>query len=134
VAHGWKTINGQSGTSIDYKVGASGDAVSCTLTSNAVCLMPDVVSNALYFTVDGNRIISFPNPVTGVLTLTGLEPIAHWETVELTDLAGNNKLATKNIINQTIIKIDITNLPSGTYIILLRSKQGKPAHLKIIKM
>ncbi|MFP4047529.1 MAG: T9SS type A sorting domain-containing protein, partial [Bacteroidales bacterium] len=75
--------------------------------------------------------ISFsPNPVTGQGTLEGL-PFDQW-TINVYDMTGR-KISERNFKGGESIKWDFSGYLPGTYMMVVRSQEGKTIRLKIVK-
>jgi len=51
----------------------------------------------------------------------------------VTSAGGQNMMKEAAVSNRTTVSVDISRLPAGTYILILRRKTGKNAFLKFIK-
>jgi large repetitive protein len=133
-AHSWQNITGATGASFSYTPALSGDKVRCTVTGNITCAgQQTAISEALTFTVvSGGRIT--PNPVNDVLTISNLQTSDDWETVEIVNMNGGNKVMTVNVVNQTSISVNVGGLPGGMYVAVLKSRSGATLQLKFMKL
>ena len=75
-----------------------------------------------------------PNPVNDVLTVTNLDPDDHWQTLEIANMNGGNKLIVRNIVNQTNVSINVSQLPAGVYVVILTSTTGEKGYFKFVKL
>lgn len=78
-------------------------------------------------TFDGDSFKAYPNPVTHVLNLSYAGTI---ETVEVFNLMGQQ--VTGKTINQTDYALDMSSLPSGTYLVKM-SSEGASKTVKVLK-
>lgn len=143
--HGWQLIPGAGNASLSYLAAASGDKLRATLGSNAACATAiSVNSNDLRFTVTtvtavGNvnardfGISYYPNPAKNILIIDSLKISDQWLTAMVTSAGGQNMMKEAAVSNRTTVSVDISRLPAGTYILILRRKTGKNAFLKFIK-
>lgn len=143
--HGWQLIAGAGNASLSYTALASGDKLRATLTSNAACATPLTVnSNDLRFTVTtvtavGNvnarrfGIHYYPNPAKNFLIIDSLQQNHQWETAAVESIDGKRMDEVENIRNKTSFTLNIARLPAGTYLLVLRRKEGAGAYLKFIK-
>ncbi|WP_177762458.1 fibronectin type III domain-containing protein [Flavobacterium sp. I3-2] len=76
---------------------------------------------------DKNELKYFPNPVDDVLTISYSDVITQ---IEVFDLLGKRVQTLQT--NENEVKVDLSNLPSGTYIIQLKT-DSKQQFVKIIK-
>jgi hypothetical protein len=84
-------------------------------------------------TTDSISVRLYPNPTSGSFTLDSLKLSDQWETVDIADSEGRIKLSI-NIENRTSITIDTSYLPSGIYMAILRSRNGKVATTRFMKL
>jgi hypothetical protein len=104
------------------------------VASNAPCASPQTVTSApVTFTVRSGARVT-PNPVTDNMTVNGLLLSDNWETLEVADMNGGNKLITQNIANQTSVTIRVGQLPAGQYLVILVSRTGDTKHIRFMKM
>jgi endonuclease I len=143
---GWTNISGNN-SGISYLPTATGNKLRCLLTSNAgncVSSTP-VISNILVFTITPVTAINpvaannfgiklFPNPVVDYVWLTQLRLNDKWQTLHIQSIDGKQNLVQKNIQNLTSIKLDITPLSSGIYIVTLKRNSGGNAYIKFVKL
>lgn len=138
---GWIDIPASTLLTLAYTPLHTGDKVRCLLTNSDLCSTPlTAISNELVFTVNNangginNRAIHFyPNPAYSVLYIDSLKAADNWETVDLYSADGKKVMASQNINDREAISLDLKRLAAGTYIVLLRRKNGKPVHCKLIK-
>ena len=136
--HSWLSIAGGSDPIIKYTAAESGDKLMCMLTSNATCSTTSTaVSNVLSFTIvipENNGIKIYPNPVNSILTIDNLANADEWSTLQIVNIDGTKIILSQNIYGLSKVSLNVTALQSGTYIIILRGKQGKVAYLRFVKM
>ena len=144
--HTWQNISGASSASINYSPSQTGNKLRCVLTSNAVCASPAAVtSNALAFTVypvtaippvaaTNYGIRYFPNPVHDILFIDSLKLSDRWQTLDVFLMDGKKQISQFNISNRRSVNLDVSGLPSGQLIAVLRKKNGAPVYLKFIKL
>lgn len=141
--HNWQNIPGATNATLDYVPGATGDKVRCMLGNTLTCAIPSVVtSTPLMFTVvSGGRtpngpfgVLYYPNPATSVLTLDSLKLEDKWETVEIMTMSGDNRIAPRDVRNQTRVSVYIGALPAGTYVAVLRRASGGFGYYRFIKL
>jgi hypothetical protein len=143
--HTWQDIIAGTDSALAYLPAKTGDRIRCKLTSNANCASTTVVySSPLTFTVNLITAVNpdpvsqygihlYPNPVSTVLTLEPLKIRDKWEMLEIRGIEGKQYI-TKEIKNQTSVSLVITQLESGTYVLVLRSSVGNVATIKFLKL
>jgi len=57
-----------------------------------------------------------------------------WRTLEVLSLDGRSSMAPINISNRTSVSVNISRLPQGQFIGLLRKEDGSFAILKFVKL
>ncbi len=144
--HSWAVIPGATLQTINYQPAQTGVKLRCILTSNGGCPSPvSITSSPLVFTVNfvtavdpvpGSNygIAYFPNPVTNILYIDSLRLSDKWQTLEVTGIDGRPVLSIKNIVNRTMVFVNVIHLPAGMYIAVLRRNNGAAAYLKFIKL
>jgi len=75
-----------------------------------------------------------PNPANQIIILDSLTLSKKYETVEITDMQAKRVLPLFNIKNQITVSIDISSLIGGTYLAIIRQKDGTYTVLKFIKL
>ena len=134
----WTNIPQANSTTINYLPNESGDKLRCVLTGNATCssIMP-VVSNTIIISLVPLNIISnikfYPNPVGNVLNIDSLNISDNWINLEIIALNGKTCIVTQSIIGMTTALINVSTLPTGIYIVVLRNNAGKKVSFKIVK-
>jgi trimeric autotransporter adhesin len=143
--HSWQLIPSAGNASLSYTALASGDKLRATLTSNAACAAPLAVnSNDLRFTVTtvtavGNvnarefGIYYYPNPAKNILIIDSLKMSDQWLTATITSADGQKMMKEEYLNNRSVVTLNISRLPAGTYMLILRRKTGKNAFFKFIK-
>lgn len=71
----------------------------------------------------------FPNPTTGMVTVTALKNNG---TVEILDMLGRKLDEVFYQAGKTLI-VDLSNLAAGPYTLLFLDKSGKRWHVKVIR-
>ena len=144
--HTWQTISGASSATINYSPTQTGNKLRCVLTSNMVCASPiAVTSNALAFTVypvtaippvaaSDYGIRCFPNPAYDNLFIDSLNLADKWQSLDLFSNDGKKLITTLNITGRRSVTLDVSRLPAGQLIAVLRRKSGAPVYLKFIKL
>lgn len=140
--HGWQNISGAIFNTLSYEPKKTGDKTRCVLSSNIPCAVASAItSEPLVFEVMSGRpsaepaaVIYYPNPATSHLIIDSLKISDLWETLDITNLSGTNKLITQNISNTTRVTIALDRLANGMYVAVLRRKTGSPVYLKFVKM
>ena len=103
------------------------------------------MSNALAFTVYPVTAISpvagsnysircFPNPAYDNLFIDSLSLADKWQKLDLFSNDGKKLITTLSIIGRRSVTLNVSRLPAGQFIIVLRRKTGAPAYLKFIKL
>ncbi len=113
------------------------DKITCEVTSSYICPQPSKatsntirlkISTGIKGTWAGKVPTIYPNPVKDLLMIEG---IATGTTIQLTDVAG------RTLIRKTAISsnetLNIQNLISGNYILLLDDNKGNNIRVKITK-
>jgi hypothetical protein len=75
-----------------------------------------------------------PNPTTGILHIDSLKLSDQWQTLEILNGDGTQRLATYAIQNQTSVTLNVESLRPGLYFGVLRRSNGNPVSFKFIKM
>lgn len=144
-AEGWTGIPGAKALSLSYTPRKTGDKVRCVMTSSAPCAFPKIsYSNALAFTVSTvtalepepakrYNIILYPNPVQGSLYLGGLQLSDKWEHLQIITSDGRQVGRAYSLVGLTKTSINLSNLPSGIYVLLLIGKNEKKLYQKLSK-
>ena len=103
------------------------------ITYNETCASEEsepynVTVTNIYFSETGNKIIVYPNPVTGYLFIETQENIPY--NVEIFTINGDKVLLNETLteFNNQIIKVDVAGLPKGIY--LLKISYGNEWQLK----
>ncbi len=142
----WVNINGATGNTYTYGPLLTGHKIRCTVTSTAACASPGfLTSNVLTFTVNtatpvisvaANNfgIVLYPNPVANSIYLNNLKLTDKWQTAEIQTIDGKRNILNKRVDNMTHASIDIHNLTSGVYVLVLRRNNGQNAHIKFVKL
>jgi len=138
--HNWQIVTGVSTSSINYLPLLTGNKLRCMVTGTNSCgAITNTTSNALQFTVDtahnfSGRILYYPNPAHTKLTIDSLLPGMHWESAIIINSDGTKTSVVQNITGQTKTVFDVSNLPSGIYIAVLKNKDGETGYFKFIKL
>jgi hypothetical protein len=142
----WRDIAGGASAGIDYKPRQTGDKLRCRLSSSGSCIAdPVVYSNTLTFAVSPVTAINtvpasslgiriYPNPVTSIFTIDSLRVNENWLSLDIMSMDGKHKLLTKMTGHQSRLTVDVSHLPAGYYLVLLKRKSGKTAYLKFVKL
>jgi hypothetical protein len=145
--HTWANISGATSASLMYIPTAigTGNKLRCVITSNSICALGiTATSNVLAFNVtptiapppnpNGEVALRYyPNPVRTILTIDSLKVSEQWESLSIMSLNGSRNMIDNNIAGKTKVTVNVANLSSGMYMIVLRRKDGNPAYLKFIK-
>jgi len=75
-------------------------------------------------------LLCFPNPTSGITTLTLPHPMSDSGTITISDMTGRHKLV--RTINSGYITLDLHELPEGVYMLNVATKSGI-ARGKIVK-
>jgi hypothetical protein len=123
---------------------SNGDKISCVVT--CYCGDPGVAtSNTITMSVDTkvsavkqgeSDIIVYPNPTTGELFInysTPLPPPAGDTRAELRNLFGQIVLKQDLSLMPYPLQLNISNLPTGTYMLQLQSADGYRMNVKVVK-
>jgi hypothetical protein len=131
--HGWQDIENADQPVISYTTAVSGDKLRCVFNSVSDCgHLFSATSNVLTFVVSSNATLG-PNPAENFLQLNGLEVEDNWQKVEITNSQGNIVLV-QRIQNATSIKIYISGLKPGIYVVNIRNNAGESRHYKFVKL
>jgi Secretion system C-terminal sorting domain len=140
---GWRDIAAIDSL-ISYTPSATGHKVRVKMTSSLPCPNPlTVTSSALIFTVNITTAIApvppnrygikvYPNPVSTELVIDSIKISDKWETLEMISYDGK-KIMVKKITNQVKVIQPLSTLSSGSYIIVLKKRNGEKAYFKILK-
>jgi hypothetical protein len=135
--HSWMNINAATSRTLNYTPSNTGDKLRCLLSVNPVCVLATTtISNTLTFTLSegGTHIYLYPNPVKSKLTIDSLNISDEWQTITIINTAGTSSYFSKNIRRQTKIELNVANLPSGSYIGILRNKKDRVVFFKFVKI
>ncbi len=144
--HTWQNISGATSASINYSPTLTGNKLRCIMTSGEPCVtIRTVTSNIMQFTVNavtglnpisGNNygIKYFPNPVTTTLFIDSLKLSDKWQILNLYSFDGKKQIAAVEINNLRSITLNVSDLPAGPFIVVLRRKSGASVYLKFIKL
>lgn len=142
--HGWQNINAVQAI-INYFPAQTGDKLRLVLASSMFCATPsNLISNTLVFTVSTVTSIDptpsnvfgiryFPNPASQILYIDSIKLSDRWQTLQVVDIFGKLLFPEINISNRTIVPINLSKISSGTYVAILRRKNGSSAYIKFIK-
>lgn len=142
--HRWQSIPGANAASFNYAPHATGDMLRCIISTTTNCGYASVIQKDLTFKInavtgivepaDAYGITSWPNPVNTYMVIEGLRYSDQWQTMEITNLEGRQKILTKNIAGQTKVTLNTGQLKAGLYIALLRKKNGETVYIKFLKL
>lgn len=139
--HTWANVN--TGSTLSYMPGKTGDKLLCLLTSSMTgCLTASQVSsNPLTFHVDvitavdpdpgittGPRL--YPNPANTTLTV---DQLSNWKTMEIHRLDGRTYLKRDDMLTKKSVTLAISQLPNGVYLLILRKANGTTSSMKFVK-
>jgi hypothetical protein len=137
--HTWQNIAGATNTQIVYTPKANGDKLRLKLLNDDPCVFSNTTfsNSLLFFVIDstrtGERIYVYPNPARASANVAGMEVQQNWNWLEIINAQGKRVSIIKHIEGLTQVTVDISNLPSGTYFIALKSFDGKHKYLRFIK-
>ena len=80
--------------------------------------------------VENNGMLIFPNPANQSFTISFTETQESVKQLCIFDMQGKIMLRQENLSDNTV---NISNLPSGTYIVQVISKRGKEYTSKLVK-
>jgi hypothetical protein len=75
----------------------------------------------------------YPNPVTSEFTIDTLKLTDKWETMDILDASGKQKLANMNIRQQSKLSLKVASWPGGLYFVVLKRKNGQQAVMRFLK-
>jgi endonuclease I len=142
----WVNISGANSSTYTYGALLTGHKLRCNVTSTAACATPAfLTSNVLTFTVNTTTpvisvaannfgIVLYPNPVATSIYLNNLKLTDKWQTAEIQTIDGKRNILNKRVDNVTNATININNLTSGVYVLVLRRANGQNAHIKFVKL
>jgi hypothetical protein len=142
---GWVNIPGGNSANIIYIPDKTGDKIRCVLRSTDACAMPKTVtSNVLVFIVNlvtainpvsanNYRIHLFPNPSYTVLNVDSLKLSDNWQLLEIFAINGQRQMAI-SLSGLTGKTIDVSFLPPGIFLAILRKKNNQVAYYKFVKL
>jgi hypothetical protein len=129
---------------------STGDVISCIVTCK--CGDPKaVVSNGIKLKVDTKvgdpgsgsgmtSVVVYPNPTTGELVITSpYTPFAMHKaaakggTAELINLIGQTILKQDLPLTTNVLRLNIADVPAGTYMLQLQSADGYRMNVKVVK-
>ena len=76
----------------------------------------------------------YPNPGHNYIILDSIRLERRWKQVDIIDAIGRQVLPSVNIANLVSVTIDITILPPGTYIAVIRQQDGVQVTKKFVKL
>ncbi len=79
--------------------------------------------------LENNKISVFPNPTSGIITLSSNQTIA---TIDVFDVAGKLVYSIKNNSKQTNTEIDLSTLSNGIYFIHAKTENGGVSKCKVV--
>jgi len=88
------------------------------------------VITALNKESDEFKLLIFPNPTCDYIFIKN--DLIHDAKIELYSLSGH-LIDTENTINGTSFQMNISNLPSGIYQLLIHTKNGKTLHYQVVR-
>jgi hypothetical protein len=68
------------------------------------------------------------------MVIDGLKPVDQWQTLEITNLEGRQKILTQNIAAQTKVTVNTATLKAGLYVVLLKKKNDEMVYIKFVKI
>ena len=117
-----------TGTSGSVTVTTPGGTATLTgFTYTVVTAIDPVSGNSL-----GIRL--YPNPTNGHLTIDTLKLSDNWETLEIFNSDGKQKLANFSLKNRTRVSVNLEHFANGFYTAILRRKSGTTAVMKFLKL
>jgi len=108
-------------------VAPGGTATLAGFTFTVVTAIDPVPANSL-----GIRF--YPNPTTGSFVIDTLKLSDNWETLEIFDTQGKQKLLNFTIRNKTRVNVNVEYLSTGLYMAILKRKNGRPTIVKFLKL
>jgi hypothetical protein len=75
----------------------------------------------------------FPNPVSDVLHIQNLNPVDEWNLLKVVSVHGD-MVKSLELHGQKDIDLNIANLSSGLYVVVLESDVTQPVRLKFVKL
>jgi hypothetical protein len=96
-----------------------------------------VISNEILFTIalkSDDPVVTYPNPVINTLRIPDLNLSDNWQTLEIISIGDGQRVMTQSIVNQTSVEIDVSQLPRGIYMVLLRGGNGNKKIGKFMKV
>ncbi|WP_346320865.1 T9SS type A sorting domain-containing protein [Chitinophaga sp. YIM B06452] len=144
---GWTAIPGETGSSLSYMPAVAAPKIRCILISNTPCATTSTaVSNTLQLRINtvtdigpgpqagpGNAIYLYPNPAAGEIRVMGVQLGDHWEFMEIRSTQGQLVMR-QAVKHQTNIRANVSQLPSGLYMLTLYGKNGKVASVQLVKI
>jgi hypothetical protein len=110
------------------------DQVQVRMTSSIACATKQSVSSNL-FSIEANANLSvYPNPASNVINLSALKLEDQWESVDVTDVNGQQKMPAQSIVNKASLSIPISDLSKGVYFVRLFSATRPVKSIKFVKL
>jgi hypothetical protein len=75
-----------------------------------------------------------PNPAHNFVRLDSIRLSKKWKVVDITDMTGRRVLPLINIANLPTVTIDISMLPPGTYLAIIKKEDGVHVTKKFVKL
>jgi hypothetical protein len=137
--HGWQDIANANFNNLNYTPERTGDKVRCLIVSSASgCISnPTALSNAVSLVVgleSSDGLVTYPNPVTNVVHIPNLNLADNWQTVEIVNIGDGQRVIIQNIANQTNVDINVSQLPRGVYMVVLRAANGNKKVGRFVKI
>jgi|GEM_PF-1614494 len=138
--HSWQDIpNANFNTLNDYTPSRTGDKIRCVMMSNATgCINnPYVISNAITLIIgleSNDGLVTYPNPVTNTLYIPYLNLADNWQTLEIINIGDGQRVYVQNIANKTSVEINVSQLPRGIYMVVLRASNGNKKVGRFVKV
>jgi hypothetical protein len=75
-----------------------------------------------------------PNPAHNFVRLDSIRLSKKWKLVDITDMTGRRVLPQVDIVNRSTVTIDISMLPPGTYLAIIKKEDGVHVTKKFVKL
>lgn len=158
--HSWAavagTIPGTTDPVLIYTPADSGDRLRCVVYGSAPCTPVDsALSNVLVLlvttpppppdttgsttppppsdTTGSGQVNIFPNPAHSTITIDTLSLTDEWQTLDVLDMSGNAQIGGMPVVGQTIVVVQVGNLPRGIYLVRMTGKKKKK-YIKFLKL
>jgi hypothetical protein len=121
-------VNFKPSTTGTYRVKATKG--QCVSYSNELAMVITAIDPVQAL---GHTILIYPNPTNGTLFLDSLKLTDKWKILDIVSLETGQTIMSFSVVNQTKLLLRLDSLSSGSYLAVLRKKDGSFISIKFIK-